>query len=125
MNNRKSGLLGEDQALKYLLKKGYKMLERNYNGKKGEVDLIMLDKDTIVFVEVKARDNTKFGLPVEAVTPEKQRNIISVAIEFINKHRYFDYNIRFDVVSILRDNIEHIPNAFDFDTSSFPKKYRY
>ena len=125
MNNRRSGLLGEDGAMNYLIGKGYKMLERNYNGRHGEIDLIMLDKDTLVFVEVKARENTKFGTPEEAITTAKMRNIISVAMEYVKKHRYFDMNMRFDVVAILRDNVNHIKNAFDFNMADYPSKYRF
>lgn len=64
MNNRRSGIEGENAAVEYLKKHGYVILERNFNTKVGEIDIIAEDKDTLVFVEVKARDNTKFGQPI-------------------------------------------------------------
>ena len=124
MNNRHAGLKGEDDALKYLLGKGYKLVTRNYKGRHGEIDLIMLDGDTIVFVEVKARDRVSYGTPEEAVTPEKMRFIINTAIEFVKSKRYYDYNMRFDVVTILRDKVTHYVNAFDLNSASYPMKYR-
>lgn len=123
MNNRREGLLGEDTASKYLEERGYKILERNYVAKHGEIDIIAFKERTVIFVEVKSRQNVKYGLPVEAVDRKKQCAIISASLEFIRKKKYYDYNIRYDVIAVLRDSVEHIDNAFDADSAGYAKKY--
>ena len=69
------GKIGEDLATKYLSSSGYRILERNYRGKQGEIDIIATEKNKIIFVEVKARTNLKYGRPAEAVTKTKQIQI--------------------------------------------------
>ncbi len=113
MNNRKTGIEGESQAVEFLQNKGYKILERNYSCKIGEIDIVAKDKETLVFVEVKARKNTLFGMPVEAITPAKVRNIIGVARYFLLAHKLHNVDCRFDVICILKNKIEHIENAFE------------
>lgn len=125
MNNRKEGLLGEDSAIKYLQNKGYKILERNYSTKMGEIDIIAEKDGVIVFVEVKNRENNRYGEPIEAVSKEKQRKIIASANYYIVKKKLFDHALRFDVISILRDNMEHIEYAFDANTARFSSKFGY
>ena len=101
----------------YLTKKGYKIYARNVKNKIGEIDIIALDGDVLVFVEVKTRQNADFGLPYEAVDFRKQKKIKNTAIAFLKyKNLYEKVNIRFDCVSILMvgDNyrIEHLQNIF-------------
>ncbi len=115
MNNRKSGLEGEQQAVDYLKKLGYEIVQRNFSCKLGEIDIIAKDKDYLVFVEVKSRINTKFGMPFEAVNKQKIKNIIAVAKFYLLSKKMYNWNVRFDVVSILRDEITHIPNAFSIN----------
>ena len=113
MNNTKVyGTAGEFKAKQFLQQKKYIVLAMNYRTKMGEIDLIMKDKDTIVFVEVKARNTLAFGYPRESVTPQKQRKIQQIAQLYLMKTKNINKPIRFDVVEILGDNITHIENAF-------------
>lgn len=112
MNTHIFGIKGEQIAKQYLLKNKYKILEMNYKNPIGEIDIIAKDKDTIVFVEVKARSSTRFGLPREAVTPYKQDKIHKVALGYLKFTQNLDAPIRFDCVEILGDEITHIKNCF-------------
>ncbi|MGN0771681.1 MAG: YraN family protein [Christensenellales bacterium] len=116
MNNKKSGINGENLAAEFLENKGFVILERNYSCRIGEIDIVAMDKDVLVFVEVKSRDNTRFGMPLEAITPAKVRSIIATARYYIATHKKYDLQVRFDVVAILRGKIEHIENAFEQKT---------
>ena len=76
MNNREKGAIGEQQALSYLENKGYKLIDKNWHfSKNAEIDLIMQDGDTLVFVEVKKRSSLDYGHPFEAITKTKMQNI--------------------------------------------------
>ncbi len=110
--NRKEGVIGEALAQRYLKKKGYKIVECNYKNSIGEIDIIAKQKDSYIFVEVKARSSYAYGNPCEAVTPYKQNKIRRVAEIYINQHRLFDAPCRFDVVEVLGEEINHIENAF-------------
>ena len=118
INKKKIGDIGENYAVKYLKKKRYKIIERNFRSKTGEVDIICSKKDTLVFVEVKARSNSRFGTPAEAVNYYKQKKIILCTKYYLMKHKISNMNIRFDVIEIFLDNnyklldINHIENAF-------------
>ena len=106
------GLAGEERAAEFLKAKGYRLLERNFAVPGGEIDIIAQDKKTLVFVEVKARAYTAFGGPLMAVTPAKQKKIAHTAEVYLQaKGLKFD-SIRFDVVCVLPEKIEHIENAF-------------
>jgi putative endonuclease len=113
------GRRGEHLAAKYLENLGYDIYARNYRTKMGEIDLIAVDKNTLVFCEVKTRNSTTFGQPFESVTQKKQATIQKIAEYFIavNRINFTGISeIRFDVVSILRKGdkmeIEHFKNAF-------------
>ncbi len=110
--NKVVGEKGEILAEKFLRKQKYKILERNYQNKIGEIDIIAKDKDTLVFVEVKTRASCKFGRPCEAVTPYKQNKIRGVASYYLMIKGLSDSDCRFDVVEILDEEINHIKNAF-------------
>lgn len=112
MNTRKLGVQGEQSACEYLEKLGYGILDRNvlYHG--GEIDIVALDGQTVVFVEVKTRDSNKFGNPLEAITPTKVKAIVKCAQLFLLKNRWINRDSRFDVITIVRDKIEHIKDAF-------------
>lgn len=104
MNVRSSPLLGthgEDVAVSYLQKQGYAVLARNFRTKGGEVDIIAQVKDTLVFVEVKARSSSRFGFPEEAVGTSKRQRIARAARRylFLNKPAHTPY-IRFDIIAI-------------------------
>jgi putative endonuclease len=112
------GRTGEDLAAAFLQKAGYTILIRNYRQKCGEIDIIAEVKGTLVFVEVKTRNNMSYGPPFAAITAKKQRQIGRVAQDYLARHKLFDLPARFDVVSVMmcRDRppeIELLPNAFD------------
>jgi putative endonuclease len=107
---------GEREAARFLQRQGLKILHRGYRTHHGEIDLIALEDNVVVFVEVKAR---RRGVPAEAVTPEKQRRVTLAALHFLKKHRLLDQRSRFDVVAIVWHDsgvppeIEHIRAAFE------------
>jgi len=111
------GKEGERVAERYLQKKGYTLVERNYRCPAGELDLIVLDRRVVVFVEVKTRTGHGFGSPLEAVEFRKQRKMIRAAQFFLAEKRLQQRDARFDVVGVSwpgRDPVvEHIENAFE------------
>ncbi len=117
MDQKLLGILGENMAMAFLSEKAYKIKTTNYRFKKWEVDIIAEKENTIVFVEVKTRQNDYLGEPWRAVTKAKQRQIIRVAHEYLVLHNIHQ-EARFDVVSIIHDpaiqrnQIEHIEDAF-------------
>lgn len=112
MNTKILGNKGEALAKEYLIKQKYKILDTNYSNKLGEIDIIAKDDDTIVFVEVKARETARFGLPREAITPYKQQKIRKVAILYLMKKNLLNEKTRFDCIDVLGDKITHIKNCF-------------
>ncbi len=119
MTNLALGTRGEELAADHLQAAGYRILERNFRSKGGEVDIVAQDSGgTMVFVEVKTRSSLAFGLPQLAVTPRKQRQIAKGALSWLARHRRQQQAARFDVIAILlhdtgRFDLEHIINAFD------------
>ena len=112
MNKRNMGSQYEKQAASYLEEQGYQILERNYNSRLGEIDIIAYDKDVLAFIEVKYRKDSTFGLPREAVNYKKQQKIRSVAMGFIKQHNLFDKVCRFDVIEILGNDITLLKDCF-------------
>ena len=112
MTSFDSGLSGEMMAEKQLLAKGMSFVARRYRGADGEIDLIMLDDDIVVFVEVKARPHGQAGSGLMAVTPSKQRRMTHAALAFLMEREWMERVVRFDVVEVTRDGFIHIPNAF-------------
>lgn len=94
------GKIGENIAAGYLQKNGYRIIERNYYKRAGEIDIIAIDKDTLVFVEVKTRNSVDFGSPLEAITPWKLRSLIKTAQYYKMTHRNVPDLLRIDAVSI-------------------------
>ncbi len=111
----KKGLAGEDRAVCYLQKKGYRILSRNYRFHRYEIDIIARHGDTVVFIEVKARRSEDFGVPELAVDFRKQKHIILVARKFLSANNLFEAcYVRFDVIAIdSHDHLRHIVSAFD------------
>jgi putative endonuclease len=109
------GQKGEDIATEYLKEAGYRILFRNWNWGKHEIDIIAENKDIIVFVEVKTRADDYHMHPVTAITKEKQKSIIWAADGYLQKFR-IDKESRFDVITIIKNpesfEIEHIEDAF-------------
>jgi putative endonuclease len=100
----KLGLLAENFAVKLLQNKGYKILDRNFRSKFGEIDIIATDKDTLVFVEVKARWSQKFGSPEEAVTSQKLYKIRKTGEYYSLLHPELSQKLRIDVVALEIEN---------------------
>ena len=119
-NKRNFGENIEQEVQDYLKKKGLKPIQNNFSCKTGEIDLIMQEQDTVVFVEVRYRKNDKFGSGAETVTRSKQKRLIRTAHFFLlKKPNYANFPCRFDVVSVQpsADNtynkVHWIPNAFE------------
>ena len=110
------GKKSERLAEEFLKRTGYRILETNYRSKMGEIDIIAMEKRTIVFVEVKARNTNRFGSPKGAVTPAKQRKISMAALDYLKRSGQTGASARFDVVSIDtasgKIDIEVVKNAF-------------
>lgn len=99
--SRSAGILGENIAVSYLTKKGYKILDRNFQTKFGEIDIIATERECIVFVEVKMRSSDVFGIPASAVTWEKLNKIIISAEFYLKVNKKSDLTWRIDVVEII------------------------
>ncbi len=97
----KLGISGESFAHDILLKQGYKILETNYRSYFGEIDVICVQGDTIVFVEIKCRSNVLFGYPFESVTKKKIKKIIKTGIIYLQNCKNSNRPVRVDIVSII------------------------
>ena len=108
------GVKGENKTIKYLKKQGYKILEKNYRVPCGEADIIAQKDNLILFVEVKTRTSTRFGMPSEAVGYKKQQKYKEIALYYINeKNLEDDYVISFAVSEVLNGEINFIEEAFE------------
>lgn len=122
-NKKTTGSKGEDIAAGYLAKNRYKIIERNFTSKTGEIDIIAKDKKTLCFIEVKTRRSESFGPPYESVTRRKIRKITKVAMGYISQNKIKNVDMRFDVLSVVLDDqrneydIELFKGAFDADSS--------
>jgi len=108
-----TGDYGEDVATKYLLKKGYKIIDKNFSCKFGELDIVAKDKNEICIIEVKTRTSNLYGKPAEAVTFIKKKHLMKTAQYYLIKNKLENEFIRFDVIEVYlnRDNsfkINHI-----------------
>ncbi len=118
MANKKLGDLGEDCAARFLSAHGYRILARKYRCRYGEIDIIAKEKGVLVFVEVRSKSDTGYGLPYETINYNKRKHIERVAVEFRKRYGLMDYDCRFDCVSVLFDDkyklkdIELIKDAF-------------
>ena len=110
------GNKGESLAENYIKRKGYKIIQRNYRCRLGEIDIIAKDDDTIVFIEVRTKQNENFGSPQDSVTSTKISKISKTALRFIQEKNLSGFSYRFDFIAITfsqgKPNIEHIENAF-------------
>ncbi|MBP3284053.1 MAG: YraN family protein [Clostridia bacterium] len=104
--NKILGNFGEDAAEKFLKRQGYKILERNYRCRFGEVDLVALEDGCLVFVEVKTRVSEKYGNPSNAVNGMKLQHMKKTALSYINYRRMGDYPARFDIAEVFADSGE-------------------
>lgn len=112
------GRKGEELAACYLQQRSFTLLDRNYRGRTGEIDIIAREGKTTVFIEVKTRRKGTSYFPAEAVTIRKQRQISRTAQEYLLRHKLQHQSARFDVISVSMaqdgtPEIDHIANAFD------------
>ncbi len=107
------GREGEKAAVRFLKKKGYRIVEKNYRHASGEIDIVAEHDQVLVFVEVKSRADGEKGQPLEAITPHKQRKIGQVARGFMSQHRIVNRDCRFDVVGIKGD--PHEPKNWEIE----------
>lgn len=109
MKNLELGKIGEEKAIEFLKKNGYKIIEKNYRTKIGEIDIIAKRKKEIIFIEVKTRSSDEFGLPEEAVNEIKLRKIEKVALTYLNSKK-INLPFKFEVLSLIK-----IGNEFKFE----------
>lgn len=110
--NYSKGKVGEDQATNYLVKKGWEIVERNYNCDIGEIDIIAKEGSTIVFVEVKYKSNDVLGIPEEMISENKLNQVKRVATYWLMENRKYKYDrYRIDAVCILGDQLKHYENV--------------
>lgn len=116
---RDIGDKGEKIAVKKLKNLGYKILERNYNvPRTGEIDIVAMQGEYLVFAEVRLRKNAEYGAPAETVDAFKQRKLVKAALMYMKEKNLTSHSARFDVVSITGNpdgdyTVEVIRNAFD------------
>lgn len=112
------GRAGEQLAAEYLASKGYRIVKRNFRSHRNEIDIVALNGNILCFIEVKTRLSLEKGHPAEAVTPQKQKEIIKAAKAYLLTLDNAEPDCRFDVVTILLETtgghpiIEHFPDAF-------------
>ena len=98
---QKLGQIGEELATKYLLENDYEIIDRNFKIRLGEIDIVALDKDELVFIEVKTRTTDKYGVPSEAVDYEKMKHILRVAEYYLYVNKIKDVYCRIDVIEVI------------------------
>ena len=122
MNKRGFGNVGEQIAAEYLVKNGFKILDRNFRyGRFGEIDIIAVENEYICFIEVKTRTSSLFGTPIEAVGYEKRKKIKALAWTYIKYKNMGERNMRFDIVEVTGKRVqdEFIPDYINLVRSAF------
>lgn len=124
-DKQKLGKNGENLALRYLEKKGYKRVNQNYRFGKGEIDIICENGNDLIIVEVKSVKVDGFGSGEERITPKKQKMIIETTYGFLSENeKYEDYGVRFDVVVVnfkkFPAEIVHYESAFWQNENNYP-----
>ena len=111
------GQVAENKAAKFLVKKGLVLIQKNFHCRHGEIDLIMRDKEVIVFVEVRFRHNNHYGNGAESVTIHKQSKLIKTAQTYLMKNKLDEVACRFDVIglsgNLKKPEIEWLVNAIN------------
>ncbi len=114
-NKRTIGKIHEEMAAEYLKKNGFKILDMNYRNRFGEIDIVAQEGKYLIFSEVKYRRSSSAGNPLYAVDRRKQKQISYTAMHYLRENKILDnIPIRFDVVSLMPNEIKLIRNAFDF-----------
>lgn len=117
--NCEKGRLGESFAEEYLISKGFKIVAKNWRySRQGEIDLIAIDKDSLVFIEVKARSSINFGYPIEAINYTKMNKIRILAGLYLNENKNLKFKkLRFDAVAVILEKepqISHFKDIYQF-----------
>ena len=112
------GELGESLAIEHLKQVGYRIVEKNFKNRLGEIDIIAQDEDTLCFIEVKTRTSNQFGTPFEAVSHVKQHKLSQMAFSYLKSKQLDDVLTRFDIIAVnwLSEDSAHIEllkNAFE------------
>jgi putative endonuclease len=116
LDKKSKGDLAEQKACDFLQSQGLQLIIRNYRCRYGEIDLIMHDKNDIVFVEVRSRACSDYGHPEESVNRHKQKKILHTALYFLQEKNTLDtIDCRFDVIGLLNNQIEWIKDAFTYE----------
>ena len=110
--SRALGALAEARAAELLQRKGYRVVDRNWTCRGGELDLVCFDGSTLVFVEVRARADARHGTALESVVDLKRRRLIRAAGIYLHVKKRQDCACRFDVVAVTGDTVEHVEDAF-------------
>ena len=105
---KRIGKIGENIAADHLFAQGYQLLDKNFIVRYGEIDLVMLEDDVVVFVEVKTRTSDAYGAPEDSVTPVKIEKLHNAALMWLQAHPESPDNWRIDVVAILIDHQNHV-----------------
>ncbi len=115
MNQVEKGKRGEEKAVVFLEKNGVRILFQNYRCRQGEVDIIGLHENCLVFIEVKYRKDKRQGMPEEAVGVKKQIKICRTSDYFRMSHRaYAEMQVRYDVIAMINEEIKWYQNAFEY-----------
>ena len=113
MNRVSIGREGEEYACAYLESRGLQILQRNYQIRGGEIDIIAKEGGTTVFVEVKLRNGNRFGTGAEAITQKKRAALLRAATRYAYENHLLDTPMRFDVIEIFNRNVRHYVNALE------------
>ncbi|MDA8561553.1 YraN family protein [Gammaproteobacteria bacterium] len=110
------GIISEKKALNYLIKNGLKFITKNYKCYFGEIDLIMQDYTTLVFIEVRLRYNKYYGNAIESIDSKKQKKLLKSATHYLQKYNLTDkIDCRFDVIGFSSNSIDWIKDAFSYE----------
>ena len=113
MDKYAEGVKGEELAKEYLLKNGYKIIAQNVNYPQvGELDIVAMDGNTLVFIEVRTRSDNVFGHPFESFTQAKIRKVVKASRRFLFENKISCGGYRYDAIAVFRGQIEHIKEAF-------------
>ncbi len=120
-----AGQLGERAARRHLKRHGLKFLTANFRTERGEIDLVMRDKDCLVFIEVKTRSSEEWARPAAAVDAERRRRLTRAGLDYLRLLKFPPVKVRFDIVEVLLDaghvrEVRHLPNSFAME-----QPYRY
>ena len=111
-SNQQIGAAGEDQAAAWYLRRGFKIVARNWRCREGELDLVLAKRRLLVVCEVKARSSLAFGAPIEAITPAKAKRLRVLATRFVEETGVRPAEIRFDVACVLAGELDAVEDAF-------------